>query len=190
MVHRRFRLHRWRHSLLPVRPFLSQTKSRTDENMRENGNSITRRLMNVFAPLLQHQPLFKALSLAIREKELPLVILIRLCPFPFPYSNLLFASIESVSLVQFFLATLLITPKLILHVWIGSKLYVFADPNERAKMDPNTKWINGASIVASALLGAGTSIYLYRVSFSLDYSCSCRVGSRKKSQRSTAESRF
>lgn len=30
----------------------------------------------------------------------------RLCPFPFPYSNAFFASIESVSLLQFFVATL------------------------------------------------------------------------------------
>lgn len=30
----------------------------------------------------------------------------RLCPFPFPYSNAFFASIESVSLLQFFIATL------------------------------------------------------------------------------------
>ena len=42
---------------------------------------------------------------------MPLVLLVRFCPFPFSYSNAFFASIETVSLVQFLLATLAITPK-------------------------------------------------------------------------------
>lgn len=66
----------------------------------------TRRLLHMFTPMLSRHAVFKALALAVREKGTPLVILIRLCPFPFPYSNAFFASIETVSLAQFFLATL------------------------------------------------------------------------------------
>ncbi|KAK4704324.1 hypothetical protein P7C70_g1879, partial [Phenoliferia sp. Uapishka_3] len=59
--------------------------------------SITRQLVGWFAPYLGRDKTFRALAAAVRVKGLPLVVLIRLCPFPFTYSNLFFASIESVS---------------------------------------------------------------------------------------------
>lgn len=104
----------------------------------------------------------------------------RSCPFPYPYSNLFFVSLESVTLSQFLLATLAITPKLFLyvvilppssahrpdlhsHVWVGSRLFSFADPNQREAMDHQTKLLNGCSIVFGLALGAFTSWYLYRI---------------------------
>lgn len=56
-----------------------------------------------------------------------------------------------------------ITPKLFLHVWVGSRLYSFADPNQREQMDRNTKIANGIYVVGGTALGAFTSWYLYRV---------------------------
>lgn len=44
--------------------------------------------------------------LILPETGLPLIVLLRLCPFPYPYSNAFFASIETVSLQEFMLATL------------------------------------------------------------------------------------
>ncbi|TKA54605.1 hypothetical protein B0A53_03012 [Rhodotorula sp. CCFEE 5036] len=124
---------------------------------------VVRRLIGLFAPYIQRDKTFAALSRAVRVKGLPLIVLLRLCPFPYPYSNAFFASIETVSLQEFMLATLAITPKLLLHVFIGHRTYLFADPTSRHKMDSTTRWINGVFMVAGTLLGMGTSWYLYKV---------------------------
>lgn len=63
-------------------------------------------MIGMYAPMLSRHSTFTALSAAVRQKGTPLVIMIRLCPFPFPYSNAFFASIETVTLMQFTLATL------------------------------------------------------------------------------------
>lgn len=73
------------------------------------------------------------------------------------------ASTESVTFSQFMLATLAITPKLFLHVWTGSRMYNFADPNTRNKMDTKAKWINGVFIALATVAGMATSWYLYRL---------------------------
>jgi uncharacterized membrane protein YdjX (TVP38/TMEM64 family) len=91
---------------------------------------VVRRLIGLFAPYIQRDKTFAALSRAVRVKGalasssfsnpsahnlpadppgtagLPLIVLLRLCPFPYPYSNAFFASIETVSLQEFMLATL------------------------------------------------------------------------------------
>ncbi|KAM0751669.1 hypothetical protein T439DRAFT_324866 [Meredithblackwellia eburnea MCA 4105] len=124
---------------------------------------VMRRLIGIFAPLLGQDKTFRALGTAVRVKGLPLVILIRLCPFPFPYSNAFFASIESVTLFQFFIATLTITPKLFLHVWTGSRMFLLADPETRNNMDTRGKIINGVYVTVGTLLGMWTSWYLYKL---------------------------
>ncbi|GAA6036891.1 hypothetical protein JCM8097_006339 [Rhodosporidiobolus ruineniae] len=124
---------------------------------------VIRRLIHIFAPYIHRQPTFEALSKAVRVKGLPLMMMIRLCPFPYPYSNLFFASIESVTLGEFLLATLAITPKLLLHVFIGHRTYLFADPESRKTMDSTSRWLNGAFMVGGSLLGFGVSWYLYRL---------------------------
>ncbi|GAA5980241.1 hypothetical protein JCM10908_001584 [Rhodotorula pacifica] len=124
---------------------------------------VVRRLIGLFAPYIQRDKTFAALSRAVRVKGLPLIVLLRLCPFPYPYSNAFFASIETVSLQEFLLATLAITPKLLLHVFIGHRTYLFADPASRHKMDSTTRWINGIFMVVGTLLGIGTSWYLYKL---------------------------
>lgn len=126
-------------------------------------------LASVFRGLLKDDKIFKALSKAVKIKGFPLILLIRFCPFPFPYSNLFFSAFESVSLLQFFLATLALTPKLLLHCYIGSQMFSFADPESRNRMDPTTKLINGAYIIVGTTLGAFTGWYLYRVSSPISF---------------------
>lgn len=67
---------------------------------------LCRKLVTLFAPFIQRDKTFAALSRAVRVKGLPLITLLRLCPFPYPYSNLFFASVESVTFSEFMLATL------------------------------------------------------------------------------------
>ena len=54
----------------------------------------------------QEKPHWLAMQQVIEAKGLPLIILIRLCPIPWVYSNALFASMGAVQLWQFVLATM------------------------------------------------------------------------------------
>ncbi|KAK4055212.1 Tlg2-vesicle protein [Microbotryomycetes sp. JL201] len=124
---------------------------------------LTRRLIEYYAPMLKSNSHFQALSKAVKHKGLPLIVLIRLCPFSFPYSNAFFAAVESVSVFQFFIATLAITPKLLLHAWIGQRMYLFADPTSRHSMDPQAKRLNAIFIAVGTILGFAVSYYLYKM---------------------------
>ena len=57
------------------------------------------------------------------------------------------------------LATTIASPKLLIHVFIGSRLAVIARSGE--KMDAATKIINYVSIAVGAILGAATGWFIY-----------------------------
>ncbi|GJN91670.1 hypothetical protein Rhopal_004693-T1 [Rhodotorula paludigena] len=116
---------------------------------------VVRHFLHFYAPFVQRMNTHKALSKAVRAKGLPLMMLLRLCPFPYPYSNAFFASIETVTLWQFLLATL--------HVFVGHRTYLMSDPGSRAKMDGVAKAVNIAFMVIGTLLGMATSWYLYKL---------------------------
>jgi hypothetical protein len=103
-------------------------------------------------------------------------------PFPFNVSNLFFASLQSVPPSSFIIATATTTPKLLLHVFIGNKLFLLFDRGARATLDTNAKMLNGAYVVVGefkpfvsstailtvcpslpgGLMGAAASWYVYR----------------------------
>lgn len=68
----------------------------------------------------------------------------------------------NVSLRDFVIATAAITPKLAIHVYIGSRLFLFADPESRGRMDGTTRLINVVYIVIASLISLATSIYVVR----------------------------
>jgi hypothetical protein len=92
---------------------------------------------------------------------------------------------ETVSLTQFMLATLVITPKLALHVWVGQRIYFLADPNSRSQMDDTTKMINGFYIAGGSLLGFFTGLYVYRLTMKCAFVDS--LSSRRSSLKQTSE---
>ncbi|KAG8901546.1 Tlg2-vesicle protein [Tulasnella sp. 417] len=105
-----------------------------------------------------------ALESVIRARGLPLIILIRLSPFPpWVYANLLFASIETVSFVQFMIATVFYTPKLMIAVWIGSRVAMLSDGSQREKMDTKAKIVNGLSIAIGIAIMLGTGWLIWRL---------------------------
>ena len=106
---------------------------------------------------LLHDPTFAAMATAVRRNGTRMVILIRACPFPFAYSNLFFASLhDAVTLPQLVLATALITPKLLLHVFIGARMAQLMDHDKRAALDASSRALNVAYIVLGSAVGAGT----------------------------------
>lgn len=111
-----------------------------------------------------HNQKWQALESVVRAKGLPLVVLIRISPFPpWVYSNSLFASIEAVKLWQFVIATFCIIPKLLLHTFIGSKIAQLSDGDQRGRMDTHTKVINGLLVGGGILIAIFTSWLVYNL---------------------------
>ncbi|KAK0242727.1 Golgi apparatus membrane protein TVP38 [Armillaria nabsnona] len=109
-----------------------------------------------------HNEKWQALESVVRAKGLPLIILIRVSPFPpWVYSNSLFASIEAVSLWQFVIATCFIFPKILLLVVIGSRMAALSDGDSRNHMDTHTKVMNGLLIGGGIIVAIFTSWLVY-----------------------------
>jgi len=105
-----------------------------------------------------------ALETVAKTKGLPLVILIRVSSMPpWAYSNTLFASIHTVALWQFVIATFCLTPKLLLHTFIGSRLASLSDGEQREGMDTQTKIVNSLLAVGGILLVIIASVVVYRL---------------------------
>ncbi|KAF8631604.1 hypothetical protein AX15_002352 [Amanita polypyramis BW_CC] len=105
---------------------------------------------------------WQALEEVVRAKGLPLMILIRVSPFPpWVYSNALFASIEPVKLWQFVVATLFIFPRILLHVFIGSRIAVLSDGNQREHMDSHARIVNAFLAIGGVILAVSASWVVY-----------------------------
>ncbi|CAE6428312.1 hypothetical protein ACGC1H_000700 [Rhizoctonia solani] len=111
----------------------------------------------------QRQEKWRALEAVIAAKGLPLIVLIRLAPLPWTYSNALFATIESVSFWQFMVATVLYTPKLFIIIFIGSRVAKFSDGQQRGEMDAASKWLNALSIAIGVSIGVGVTWLVWRL---------------------------
>ncbi|KAG1770029.1 Golgi apparatus membrane protein TVP38 [Suillus occidentalis] len=105
---------------------------------------------------------WQALEAVIRSRGMPLIILIRISSFPpWAWSNSLFASIAPVSLFQFFIATWFILPKVMVYVFIGSRIARLSDGKQRNHMDTQTKIINSLLVVGGILVSVLASSLVY-----------------------------
>ena len=86
--------------------------------------------------------------------------MIRLCPLPYSFSNGAMSTFQSVSPAAFALATAIATPKLLIHVFIGSRIRELAR-SESHKMDTGTKIVNYVSIILGIALGLFTGWLVY-----------------------------
>ncbi|KAG2348347.1 Golgi apparatus membrane protein TVP38 [Suillus weaverae] len=107
---------------------------------------------------------WQALEAVIRSRGLPLIILIRMSPpVPWAWSNSLFASIESVSLLQFFIATWFVLPKVFVYVFVGYRVARLSDGKQRIRMTTQAKIFN-AFIIACGFLStilASSVVYYF-----------------------------
>lgn len=102
---------------------------------------------------------FEALALTLKHDGIKILCMIRLCPLPYSISNGAMATFPTVHPLKYALATALVTPKLLIHVFIGSRLGSLAGD---AQMDSSTKLINYASIIIGGGLGATVGYMIYR----------------------------
>jgi hypothetical protein len=102
---------------------------------------------------------FAALSLVLKHDGLKLLCLIRLCPLPYSLANGAISTIPTVTWPNFMLATAVASPKLLLYIFVGSKMGQLAEEGD--KMDTKTQIISWVSIVIGGCLGAGTGYLIY-----------------------------
>lgn len=110
--------------------------------------------------LIEQDTRFAALTLVLKHDGLKLLCMIRLCPLPYSISNGAISTFETVKPFTFALATAIVTPKLMIHVFIGSRLAVIA--RSGGKMDAMTKSINWLSIIVGAIIGGLTAWFIYK----------------------------
>lgn len=103
---------------------------------------------------------FVALGHVLRHDGLLVLAGLRFCPLPFSLSNGFLATVPSVSPWSFALATALSTPKLLVHVFIGSRLARLAESGDQ--MTIGDKAINYLSMLLGMLLGMGVGLLVYR----------------------------
>lgn len=119
--------------------------------------------------LVQHDHRFKALAATIKTDGLKLLCLIRLCPLPYSICNGAMSTFPSVSPLTYGLATMIVSPKLLLITFIGSRLRILSESGE--KMSLAAKIVNVFSILLTCLVGAGTGLYIYRKSVTTLFYC-------------------
>jgi len=103
---------------------------------------------------------FAALSLTLKHDGIKLLCMIRLCPLPYSISNGAISTFPTVRPWAFMAATALSTPKLMIHIFIGTRLRMLAE--EGRKMDAKTRAINYGSVVGGLILGVATGWIIYK----------------------------
>ncbi|KAL3476414.1 hypothetical protein BJX99DRAFT_228093 [Aspergillus californicus] len=110
--------------------------------------------------LVERDKRFAALALTLKYDGLKLLCMIRLCPLPYSICNGAISTFPTVQPWMYGLATLLVTPKLLVPAFIGSRLRVLYEKNE--EMSTGSKLVNIFSIVISIGVGIFTGVYIYR----------------------------
>jgi membrane protein DedA with SNARE-associated domain len=110
--------------------------------------------------LIEKDKRFAALALTLKHDGLKLLIMIRLCPLPYSLSNGAIATFPTVHWFSYALATAIVSPKLMLHIFVGAQIEKLADSG--GKMDPKTKALSYISIIIGVVAGVATGWIMYR----------------------------
>ncbi|KAH7399523.1 hypothetical protein BKA66DRAFT_545639 [Pyrenochaeta sp. MPI-SDFR-AT-0127] len=117
-------------------------------------------LKNMVHRLIANDTRFAALALTLKHDGLKLLVMIRMCPLPYSLSNGAVATFPTVHWASFALATAIVSPKLMLHIFIGAQLEKIAESG--GKMDARTKAVSYISIAIGAVAGVATGWFMYR----------------------------
>ncbi|KAK7408959.1 Tlg2-vesicle protein [Neonectria punicea] len=103
---------------------------------------------------------FVALGQVLRQEGIWYLTAIRFCPLPFSLSNGFLATIPSVTPLAFTLSTAFSSPKLLVHVFIGSRLALLAEKGD--SMSAGDKAINYLSMAIGGAVGLTVGLIIYR----------------------------
>jgi len=110
--------------------------------------------------LIANDKRFAAFTLILKHDGIKLLCMIRLCPLPYSLSNGAMSTFPTVHPSSYALATAIVTPKLFIPAFIGSRLAVIARTSE--KMTLQDRVVNYSSIAIGAVVGAFTGWYIYQ----------------------------
>ncbi|KAI4254102.1 MAG: hypothetical protein LQ352_003294 [Teloschistes flavicans] len=110
--------------------------------------------------LVANDKRFQAFSSVLKHDGVKLLIMIRLCPLPYSLSNGAISTFPTVTPQVFALATAVASLKLVIPIFIGTRLAAIAKSGGR--MDASTKAINWISIIGGFLLGTVTGWLIYQ----------------------------
>lgn len=103
---------------------------------------------------------FEALALTLQHDGLKILCMIKLCPLPYSITNGAISTFPTVHPLSYALATAITSPKLLIHVFIGSRLASLAENG--GEMDAGTKAINYLSIILGVVLGGAVGYIIYQ----------------------------
>lgn len=103
---------------------------------------------------------FVALGQVLRHDGLGVLALVRFCPLPYSLSNGFLATVPSIAPLSFALATAAASPKLLVHVFIGSRLALLAEKGD--EMGLGDRLVNYVSMLVGACVGMGVGYFIYR----------------------------
>ena len=103
---------------------------------------------------------FEALALTLKHDGIKILCMIRFCPLPYSPSNAAIAAFPTIQPLSFAIATALSTPKLIIPIFIGSRMASIGEGGEGMKA--STKLLNYFSILFGAGLGIGVGYVIYQ----------------------------
>ncbi|KKF94245.1 Golgi apparatus membrane protein tvp38 [Ceratocystis platani] len=110
--------------------------------------------------LVGQDPRFVALGQVLRRDGLLMLTMIRFCPLPFSLSNGFLATIPTITPTAFVISTALSTPKLLVHVWLASKLALLAENGD--SMSFGEKLVNYLSMGIAGVIGITVTVLIYR----------------------------
>lgn len=110
--------------------------------------------------LMERDKRFAALALTLKYDGLKLLCMIRLCPLPYSICNGAVSTFRTVQPLMYGLATALITPKLLVPAFIGSRLRLLSEKGE--EMSAGSKAVNIISILVTISIGVFTGWYIYQ----------------------------
>lgn len=103
---------------------------------------------------------FVALGQVLRHDGLWVLVGLRFCPLPFSLSNGFLATIPSISPWGFALATAIASPKLLIHVFVGSRLARLAESGD--KMSLADRAVNYLGMIFGVAVGMAVGVAVYR----------------------------
>ncbi|KAJ4422151.1 Tlg2-vesicle protein [Gnomoniopsis sp. IMI 355080] len=110
--------------------------------------------------LVGHDKRFVALGQVLRHDGLGVLALVRFCPLPYSLSNGFLATVPSIAPASFALATAFASPKLLVHVFIGSRLALLAEKGD--EMGFGDRLVNYVSMLVGACVGMGVGYFIYQ----------------------------
>ncbi|CAI7571347.1 unnamed protein product [Penicillium glandicola] len=110
--------------------------------------------------LMERDKRFAALALTLKYDGLKLLCMIRLCPLPYSICNGAVSTFPTVQPLMYGLATAIISPKLLVPAFIGSRIRLLSEKGE--EMSAGSKAVNICSIIITVGIGIFTGWYIYQ----------------------------